>query len=263
MYDYGLYYGLPQSIWSGLCEQTEETFYEEELGQVILGIYPSGPRMLGIEAEAPSILCLYLDSEEDILNPLTKPKELSFSVGYSGSYIRFQNIWDWVCSFSGHIPISSLIPCFHDSIYQEELIEEILYAARQHLLATYPYKKLISEHILESRASLIFKKTGKFSPNINPEWDRVVLLEEILDADCDSLAQYDTLLALDKQLREDILDNKYSSNRSSLQHNYINAICQFIKSSNRAKEYPSRPTEIDNTLDTLGKTTSKFYRSII
>lgn len=254
MNDYGLYYGLPQSVWSGLCDRAEEIFYEEAIGQVILGIYPSGNRIFGIEAEAPHLLCLYLDSEEDILNPLKKNLVRSLPTGDSSSYIHFEDLWHWISRFNQKsIDIDCLIPCYHDAVYEEGLIEEVLAATRSYLESLRSYSSYTSPHVLGNRTLFLFQREGVFVPNINPDWDKTLILE--IDEEIEKM---------DLQIREHFLGEiTIPEDFLTVLSDIYNDTLSEIYKKTSAPFYRSNADQISQRFGALGKTVSSFYRSIL
>jgi hypothetical protein len=49
------YYGLPQEIWDALVLEAEDLLSEEQIGNHIVGLYPAGPRIFGIESASPGL----------------------------------------------------------------------------------------------------------------------------------------------------------------------------------------------------------------
>lgn len=265
MFKNNLYYGLSQELWEHLCDQAEIIFYEEKIGQIILGIYPTGPRMFGLETADPELLCLYLDSGEEILNPLSYiNKPTSFPTSHSGSYINFVNLWTWVANLP-QMPFEHLAPCFHDSFFQEELIDDIIIKIREFILA-FPIVTGYSlnnktnsptsraDNALLTRCRFILSEHEIYKPNINPEWDEVFDTEKLT---CSHL-----LKVLDSKVIKTKLLMDYIHERSAqgLEEDYISHLNLLIK---KNLEVPYDSIEYIKALQNIGKKTSKFYREVI
>ncbi len=188
-----LYYGLPTELWDQLCFDAEEILGDEHLGNHIVGIYPAGERVFGIESAPPGILCLYVNSVEALLNPFHYNESKTFHVGNSFSPIYMVELHQWIKDIliSYHGPFTNLLPCFSkDLIHQDDSLIDIIEAAKKYLIASgFGATKLSGFHTqiqtLLLRTKLILMQTQKFVPCINSNWDKIIQLSELFPEDAE------------------------------------------------------------------------------
>jgi hypothetical protein len=189
------YYGLPQELWDHLEDQVEEIFREEEIGQQIVGIFPSGERIFGIESAEQQAIVLFVDSIESLLDPaIDEYRQLVTPyVPASNNFLTFIDLKYWVrgliasrkysidfdCVECFTLGAMDYIPIFGDTIYFDESIEKIFVEAERFILS-YPralrhFNSSLSYRgdiniLLRRRAEVLFLLTGEYCPCINPEW---------------------------------------------------------------------------------------------
>jgi len=197
------YYGLPQRIWDDLCFEAEDLLYNEKLGNHLVGLYPAGTRIYGIDSSPPGLLGLYVDSIESILDPFYEAKIYEYNVGHAMSPIVMIELQHWIRMIHKIGP-NALIPCFHkDVIHQDESISSLIEAARKSLIAFgYPEQtgRKDTGNWLFARAKYILLKTGRFCPLVNPDWGEVISLN--------SITNNKELLESDEYLIEEAITNK-------------------------------------------------------
>lgn len=189
------YYGLPQDQWDILLAEAEDLLRDENIGSHLVGLYPAGNRIYGIESESPGILCLYVDAVESLINPTYKSgNPTGFKTIYYGpsrSPIIFANLFNWVqlvltgrCSWVNK-EWSHAIPFTGDLIYQDNCLDDLLDLIRQHMFNQKFFMPIACGQqtpimqTLFHRADAVLAVTGKFYPCINPDWDKVCSLETI------------------------------------------------------------------------------------
>lgn len=191
------YYGVPESHWTSLNEKAENIFVEEEIGDYIIGIYPTGQRILGLETESPSILCLFLDIES-LFNPFkTKQFYKKFTLE-NFITIEFLDFYTWIKlildtesifkeEFNDIRPTTMIAP-FIDSFFQEEGIakiieklQDLISIKKRSLSHLYHFDKLSIIDILESRMLCSFLYSDIFYSCINPNWTKVYNFNNNLD----------------------------------------------------------------------------------
>jgi len=191
------YYGLPQGQWDTLLTRAEDLLRDEDIGTHLVGLYPAGNRIYGIESEPPGIMCLYVDTVESLIDPYFKSNnETGFKVykyGNSMSPIIFANLFDWsswIINNSGNEGwraknFLQVIPFGSDLIYQDDSIDDILDLTKKYLeqskfslpFARDKYQSM--KNMAFYRASLILADTGKFYPCMNPAWGKVFTLDSL------------------------------------------------------------------------------------
>ena len=197
------YYGLPQMIWDDLCSKAEDLLQEEQLGNHLVGVYPAGNRIYGIESASPGLLCLYVDSVESILDPFSNymfdEGFKVYHVGESNSPIIMVDIFKWVhwlwsrnCDWKAACFLHA-IPFGRHCIYQDSSISDIMAAAYKamkeidFMLSVHlPCDKVTQDSIypnpyLYYRTMTNLYNNHTFLPNINPEWDEVVRNDTLKD----------------------------------------------------------------------------------
>jgi hypothetical protein len=246
------YYGLPQIIWSDLCNRLEEIFYDEEIGQMILGVYPSGPRIFGLEQEDPSLYCLYLEPTEDIFNPLKPKAPRRRYFGHDNSYVDFINLWQWVESFNKPLEdIWQLIPCFQNSFFEETEISTIIGEAYNLLINIDIRWSKREDRNLEARAIYLFNQTKLFAPNINPTWGEVLQLNSGTDYFDKADRQIVSVLLKNEHQKIDLVETYFLFLETKISEHSLKT--ETVGEERIRKEY----------LKKLGDATSRFYRSII
>ena len=92
------YCGLPYELWEAIASEAEDLLVEENLGNHLLGVYPAGDRIYGIESSSQGLLCLYIDTIESILDPrLTQDFKLhKYTIGNQNSPVYFVELHDWI-----------------------------------------------------------------------------------------------------------------------------------------------------------------------
>jgi len=196
------YYGLPQMLWDNLCIEAEDLLREEELGTHLVAVYPAGNRIYGLESCPPGIFCLYVDTVEALINPLSNYHKQSgfkvFSVGNNSCPVIMADLFKWTQWItSREIDWRSraflhAIPFGQHVIHEDPSISDIMDACHQAMKDinfmvkdtgsstnyTIPYRH-VSDYIspncfLYDRAMLSLFHKHKFMPNINPKWDKVI-----------------------------------------------------------------------------------------
>jgi len=196
------YYGLPEELINNLVVQAEDLLRDEELGCHIVGIYPAGNRIYGIESGVEGILCLYIDTVESLINPLYKTNNPSgfkvYKVNEYLSPIIMVNLFDWIKwifnndeeAWKQHA-LLHVLP-FVDIIYQDNSIDQILEIAMEYmksckfkkdinLKAGDAFNTLYGPNILFRRTETILSTTGEFFPNINKDWGNVFSIKNITE----------------------------------------------------------------------------------
>jgi hypothetical protein len=180
------YYGIPQELWDDLLIKADDLLIEEEIGTHILGIYPAGNRNYGIESESQSLLCIYLDIIDNLINPFHKqsPPIKSYRINNQGSCINYIELYNWTKLFieeSNNLFLLNqfnLIPTFYDCLYQDNVLDNIISVAQEILLSKRyistvelnPPDKVDIDYFLYYRTLYIWNNYNKFVPNINPEF---------------------------------------------------------------------------------------------
>lgn len=205
-----LYYGLPNEIWDALYLEAEDLLQEEELGQHLVGVYPAGGRIYGIESYPPGLMCLYMDVVESLIDPTSSyHKESGFKVfkvmnGNSPLYMVDLFKWvrwittdqtnDWRMEEFLHI-----IPFGGQIIYEDDSISSIIGSVREFMIKQ-NFKLCGDGPIRHSSKTLAYPfarayhslmQTGKFRPCLNSNWDQVI----DIDTDRES-----GLLSLDREV---------------------------------------------------------------
>ena len=286
-----LYYGLPQIIWDDLCEKAEDLLQEENLGNHLVGIYPAGNRIYGLELASPGLLCLYVNSIEPMIDPLSdyhQDPELGFNVyhvGHSNSPIIMVDLWWWIrWMFSSthsylhrwrFYSMLHAIPFGDHVLYEEESICGIMeacykglqetgfLACRQNLYTAQHtknytvskklYDELVPLRYLYARAVGILQGTLALQPNINEEWDTV--FKKIYFND----AMYVKIPVLSNDIDERICKNILANNGVIQTDNDIHFAAKLNPNNAPLKiTYSTVPTE--ETLKRISKETMDFYR---
>jgi hypothetical protein len=199
------YYGLPQEIWDSLVMEAEDLLSDEQLGNHIVGLYPAGSRIYGLESSSPGLLCLYVDAAESILDPLPLIHDTvsnwkygweckSYRIGENLNEIYFIELHDWIKNFIKlYLDLEdvtdrnlfALIPICSDVIYQSESIDKIIGLCANisksftHNLRRERFAGVggIKNRILLLRTLWIWEKHKVFCPNINKDWGQVFDIE--------------------------------------------------------------------------------------
>jgi hypothetical protein len=185
------YYGIPQTQWDELLFQAEDLLRDERLGQHLVGAYPAGDRIYGID-RPPGIMCLYVDSVESLLNPTLATTKSAGPYETNTGPIWMVNLFSWIKWITTATSCTAwtanllhLIPS-GDLLHEDESISDIISLANQYIVKVgpAPYERLEPgpiplSHYLPMRTILIAMKTGKFYPCINPEWGTVFRLNEL------------------------------------------------------------------------------------
>jgi hypothetical protein len=256
------YYGVPESHWTSLIENAENIFVEEEIGDYIIGVYPTGQRMLGLETESPSILCLFLDIES-LFNPFkTKQFYRKFNLE-NFITIEFLDFYTWIklilnkenildLKFQNIKPITMIAP-FIDSFFQEEGIakiieklQDLISIRKRSLVHLYHLNELSITNILETRMLCSFLYSNVFYSCINPNWTKVYNFDNNLDiVFCSNLLQNNNYDFVNYELP--ISANAY----------YWESIIE------KAKPLSYDPIEIKNKEKEFTKDVIKFYKGLI
>jgi hypothetical protein len=194
-----MYLGLSIDEWSVLADSAEESFTEKNIGQYVLGLYPIGDRLFGLQVK-PRILCLYLDDPVKRLDPLKIQSDYSVYFQTQNEQFVFLSFFEWLRTtvldpasfFPPGNTIDMLAPYEGEAIYENDAISEIIAFARTYLIAKKYNLHAIddqNEIILNSqyeitrtclgcRCLLLLLMTEEFLPGINYDWGEVYLLEE-------------------------------------------------------------------------------------
>lgn len=181
------YCGLPQNQWDILAEQAEELLRDQEYGQHILGLYPAGPRIYGIESSSPSLLCLYVDAVDNLINPASNkvPFYRIETVGTGDSQIIFTELYSWgkwikdsLQGFSVDTSLS-ILPAVQDVFYEDESISSVVSIARDLIHDCSNLVDIIKYRSLQLRALTIYKHKKGFYPCINKDLGVVIGLDEL------------------------------------------------------------------------------------
>jgi hypothetical protein len=217
------YYGLPQNIWDNLLLRAEDLLSEHSKGQVLIGMYPAGGRIYGLESESHGMLGIYFPTPEDILSPLKSPSMFEFScnfVGHTNSPILLVSLLDWLrwlgegCQGPWRSVFLHAIPCMYDIFHEDDSLTQITRLAAEYLQAIINnliheddmiiWNNLCPSKYLYLRTLLILVATNKFIPCINPEWgetkslDSIPALTSIVGTSLDKLVELDNVIIPDK-----------------------------------------------------------------
>jgi hypothetical protein len=189
MQDSKLYYGLPQYMWDNLLLEAEDLLRNEHIGMHLVGIYPAGARIFGIESAPPGLLCLYVDTVESLINPFCnlQNKDGIYHVRESNSPILMIDLLRWARYMIHPIHdlpyreyLSCIIPPLSDIVYQDDSINEIISIAKELLQKIRYHRGILCTHYkndiesyLYTRTIYILTITDKFYPCINSEWSKV------------------------------------------------------------------------------------------
>lgn len=193
------YLGLPNEIWNSLLSEVEDMLRDEEIGTHILGVYPSGSRIYGIESESPQFICIYIDTAELFLNPYyMRNRETGFTertIKIDNSSVVFIELYSWIqwmifkdifISNDRFLNMYDLIPCNHDIAYQDQSIDDLIDIVREftyqgmylgiknRLEKSYNYNLRYALYI---RTIYNLLNTGKFMPNINHDMGYVEMIK--------------------------------------------------------------------------------------
>lgn len=265
------YYGLPEVLWNNLMVQAEDLLRDEGLGNHIVGIYPAGERIYGIESGVEGIMCLYVDTVESLINPLFKSTNPDgFKVYKVNTYLSpiiMVNLFDWVKWIATYTEDKTPEECwkqhaflhvipFGPVFYQDNSIDEILEAARKYLVATRFTKETIfnsaddgkdqifGPNLLFRRADCLLACTGKFNPNVNTDWGPVL--------DIGTITQDKNIIKLDEACRTKTLGNIKINFHEDLE---VYRWYMDMTSRNRMNLITC-----NDLVDDLGKATERLYR---
>jgi hypothetical protein len=264
MTDISLYQGLPQVNWDHMLNKAEDLLSEEEIGTHIVGIYPCGKRIYGLDSEGMDILCLYVDLPEKILDPLYNTHKVS-KLSYRGSKYNQDKIWfydfhfwiqDFISSYlnpSESQSIDIFIPVLHDILYESESISKIISLCNDLI------KKIGMINISGARKDIFYMRTlllwnsiEVFIPNLNKDWGEVLNIttsEEALkslDLRIRKMALENTRLdPIDQKLYHCLLQQELGKVSREKDMNYYIPILE--------KEY----------FDNLRKETVRFYKQLL
>ena len=192
------YYGLPQDAWNELVVRAEDLLRDQQLGTHLVGAYPAGYRMYGLQDEPPGILCLYVDSVDSLINPLSSRNTLqkaSFDLfAFHGvGEVYMVDIFDWIRLAVERCPdvpewarsrLIHLAP-FGDIIHEDSSITSIVSEAKsaRSIVSVSLTKQYTHIDWLLNRTETIFALHSYFSPCINPDWRAVTNLDDICPSD--------------------------------------------------------------------------------
>lgn len=241
------YLGIPLDYWQSLCDEAEGLMIEENIGQYILGIYPSGNRLFGLEHAPAELFCLYIDSTDKILDPFaeTKSKRVIDSRNASCTFV-FREFWEWISEIKHNIQFSHYIVGFSKSFYQEESVDPIILSIQNFLLNNKIQYR--SCNIWEERAVFIFNKTEIFSPNINPKFGNVINTAELHNKE---ELKETTDFEIESNLIKRHLNGEYPRFKDSLK---LISLYHFL--TKKSETY-------DSDLNQISEQTIKFFKSLI
>jgi len=194
---HSLFYGLPDLIWDELHQKVEDLFFEQEIGQQILGLYFTGPRIYGLENESPNILCIYSEIPSSLLNPIEpKASAETYRLNNSGTSVLFLSVYDFVKSVWNlesnyfNSDYLALIPHLGVSLSSEQNINKIAYYINSGLLKL---NYMVSPPAINAnylcyenltwrrdyafiRTQYLLSTEFIFAPCLNPDWEAVTEL---------------------------------------------------------------------------------------
>jgi len=196
------YYGLPQMLWDNLCIEAEDLLREEQLGTHLVAVYPAGNRIYGLESCPPGIFCLYVDSVEALIDPLSNYHKQDgfkvFSVGDNCCPVIMVDLFKWTqwitsrkidwrsraflhaIPFGQHVihedsSIADIMDACHQAMKDIDfIVKDIGGSMRSHEYMLSAPTYVVPNPFLHDRAMLNLFHKHKFMPNINPKWDKVV-----------------------------------------------------------------------------------------
>jgi len=161
-----LYLGTPSYIWDSLIDSAENYLYNECIGQYVLGLYPFGERLYGSLRSPDELLCIYLESAEEVLDPFYTHS--SFSITTSSllvNKIHFIGLRELIKTSNSpslvHYVVSKHLP------FREELLNEILNCISK-LVDAIGLKPTESDSFIETKIKSIFN-TGQLCFNYKEE----------------------------------------------------------------------------------------------
>ena len=228
------YLGTSNEEWTFMAEEAESLLIDREIGQHVIGLYPSGDRIFGDMDAVPEVMCMYMDTPHKLLDPFADHDIEGYHVTQNGHKILFCDLFAWVkmlgrMSTATHDTMARkfihLIPTMLSAQYEDEQLSIITATAGDYLqecgwdnpqlLASKAIKDEADIQVLINdacylRARYILKTQGVFAPCINTDWDTVETLEDIKDS---------KIIEVDQQLVEYMSDPNGTIERSEL-NNY-------------------------------------------
>lgn len=199
------YLGISNEEWIFMAEEAESILIEKEIGQHIIGLYPSGGRIFGDINATPEIICVYLDTPYRFLDPFASNVIEGYHTTQNGHKILFCELFSWI-KFLGTVTVAThndmvrnfvhLIPIMLEAQYEDDQLSVIASAAGDYLeksgwdtpqvLTSKEINKeaSINDIITDAcylRARYILKTQEIFAPCINTNWDTIETLKEIKD----------------------------------------------------------------------------------
>jgi hypothetical protein len=255
------YCGLPQNQWDILAEQAEEILRDQEYGQHILGLYPAGSRIYGIESSSPSLLCLYVDAVDNLINPFANSPKRFYKepAGYSDSVIYFTELHSWgkwlhnACSGINVDFILPILPAVQDVFYEDESIGSIISIARD-IVSTqnmFTFNEWNMDKVfLQVRAQVVYSFRKSFNPCINPDLGIVIGLDEL------GVNIPERIMSLDKTIADSYLGisnvNPRSKEIRELEQEYVNYMWTICR--------PGDSSDVKKQFNLLGKEIANLYR---
>lgn len=264
------YLGLPDEIWQDLLSETEEMLSEEEIGIHILGVYPSGSRIFGIESSSPQFICLYIDVADHLLNPYydinIDTKFLYYTLKIDNSSVLYIDLYSWIKWIlveerykykDKYIQMLDIIPCNQDIIYQDPVINNLIELVKKftdsfrYILDRGPVCNKIYEEnlqcVLYTRTMYNIISSGRFIPNMNKEFGEVLSLNKDIDKE---------ILTLDYVLKDSICQNKKIDVSSLMK--YSDKLR--IEAINKKKKSKTNKEKLKKE---IGKEVAKIYKFIL
>lgn len=250
------YCGLPQELWDSLAAEAEDLLVEEELGNHILGVYPAGYRIYGIESSSQGLLCLYMDTVESLLDPIYNANKFKrMHIGNQLSPVWFIELHSWVkwiLFLYGDVTSNKwqcdrvkdylhLLPAFGDIVYQDTAIDKLMALIQDYIAScmeghrndpmsmcpALKEKEIVSadtmfKYALYYRQNCLWRANRIFNPNMNSDWGDVCDLKTTITF-ADSL-----LFKLDDQFQKIIKTNQPAYDFSF--YNYLNRLHMMVPS---------------------------------
>lgn len=175
-------YGLPEKEWDLTVDKAEDFFHEEEIGDSIIGVWPTGGRVFGCESARPCVLFIYINNPISKFDPSSYLTDKDIVIQKTkDSIFIYVEFLEWARSYFYQTVVnetfSNVMPTCTVPLKMNYAFSDIFFEASyliQLLQMTTRNNNLDIPSRLAERAYLLYLKKDKFYPQTNPKWGQVV-----------------------------------------------------------------------------------------
>ena len=119
--------GLKEQKVNEILSLIEDRMLETNIGQQLVGVYPYGPRIYGLQDQPLHLLCLVLNDPSELLNPIETKAKKSMTTKVEGIICHYYDLYYWIRLITSEdVSYPVLLPTLFYKLYEDNSIYTIM-----------------------------------------------------------------------------------------------------------------------------------------